>query len=240
MCDNTAILLFTIMRIYMQYTLKQLCDFASRHENRHRQPVPGYEASHEMYINRRSDLLFFTSNKLNKRLTDGWEFYISIKNPRQLACAWSEIQSILLDADAGPLGMAVVNIGSLTDEMMEWTYRGGTSIVIYPFVKEFKKTPIIKPRDMCDILCRIETKLLAQNILAGEVSAAAQLVPGSQYISLRNTYHPDLGFMASERALTYTNPSNPLGRKNYYENIRITTDLSASETPIGVRSRSLF
>jgi len=212
----------------MSSSLKELCIFTSRYEHRHRQPMPGYEQSHNIYIGQQSGLVFFTSNKQTKNLSEGWEFYISIKNPQQLACAWSEIHSVLLDVEPEALGIAVVNIGSLTEDMMEWTYRGGTSIVIYPFVREFSKTPILDPRAMCDILCRIETKLRTADILAGDVNSAATLLRGSKYISLRNSHHPDRGFIGSQAALQLDKESsaNPFGRYDPYSAMEITSALT--------------
>ncbi len=203
----------------MPSSLKNLCEFANQDRNRHRQPVPGYETSHVMYKSR-AGLIFFISNQLpRERFPDGWQFYISIRNPKQLERAWRAIHSVLLADGAGTLGMSTVDISGLDDEMMRWDFQHGKTIILYTF-KDQAGQLLCSPSRVFNTLRQIEEKLSAKNIHAGPLGRASQPIKGSSYLSLRQAHDPMNVYIEAEEALYYDDPVNPFNQVNPYQHMQ--------------------
>jgi hypothetical protein len=192
-------------------TIKYLCDAAylNKENNGRRMSLPGFEKTHRYHGN--GAFVFCISKQLPEtKQVDGWMFHITV-DPNYLEQAWELLHSQLLNTKTGSLAFALIDVDRT---------EGGAAkqIILYTFHDEegllFQST-----KAMLHLLHKIERKLCSANIPAGETGIAAQKIPGSHYVSIRNALIPGTKrYISSTDALKRapTQPFNPYNADNPY------------------------
>lgn len=163
-------------------TIKELCDAAylNKQNDGRRMPFPGFEETHRYHGN--GLFVFCISKQLPEtKQVDGWKFHITVE-PTYLEQAWALIHPQLLNTKTGSLAFALIDAdrteGGAAKQITLYTFQDDEGLLFQ------------SPKAMLCLLRKIERILDNANIPAGETGIAAQKIPGSRYVSIRNALIP--------------------------------------------------